>query len=285
MIDSDFLKELDRFNLALKKNSVGINEGEQKSSYTGEGMVFKDHKKYVPGDDIRRMDWKAYARTNQFYVRRFEKEKNVTLHILVDRSSSMDYGNPNKYEYAGKMGLAIAYMASNTNDRFRYSVFSETITDISSARRNPEMAEMVDTLNNLRKTPESLIEECVTEYSKRIQNKSSIIIISDFLTDTEGIESSLKRLKNIDTVLVNVFDRKELRPDINGDKILRDPESGSKIRAYLTKRSKKDYRHRLDEHTGRIEELADMYGAEYIKVSTGEDFFDSFISVWKALNQ
>jgi len=85
------------------------------------------------------MDWKAYARTDEYYIKRFEQEKSITLHILVDRSSSMDYGEPNKFDYAAKIGLAAAYMSSKTNDRFRMSVFSETVTDISSARRNPNM--------------------------------------------------------------------------------------------------------------------------------------------------
>ena len=104
MIEIDFIDELDRFNLALKKNSTEIREGEQSSSSTGQGMVFEDHKKYQPGDDIRRIDWKAYARTNEVYVKRFEQEKSLTAHILVDRSSSMEFGNPTKYDYAAKIG-------------------------------------------------------------------------------------------------------------------------------------------------------------------------------------
>ncbi len=284
MIEIDFIDQLDRFNLVLKKNSSEINEGQQKSNFSGQGMIFEDHKKYVPGDDIRKMDWKAYARTEQFYIKRFEQEKSLTLHILVDRSSSMDYGENNKYDYAAKLGLATAYMASNTNDRFRYSVFSETITDISSARRNPNLAAMVETLNNLRKTPDSLIEECITEYSKRIRNKSAVIIFSDFLTDLEQIESALKRLKDTETILVNTLAAQELDPDLQGDKILLDPESDSRIRTYLSKKTRKDYRKDLEEHTSNIEELTNRYNAKYVKISTEEEVFDSFLKVWRALN-
>jgi len=103
----------------------------------------------------------------------------------------MDYGEPNKFDYAAKIGLAAAYMSSKTNDRFRMSVFSETVTDISSARRNPNMGKWLIHLILLQ-TPESLIERCITDYSNSIQNKSVVIIISDFLTDVEDIESALK---------------------------------------------------------------------------------------------
>ena len=285
MIEVDFIDLLDRFNLALKKNSTEIYEGEQQSDRTGQGMIFEDHKKYVPGDDLRKMDWKAYARTDEFYIKRFEQDNSVTVHILVDRSSSMDYGEPNKFDYAAKLGLATAYMTGKTNDRFRLSVFSETITDISSARRNPNMGEIVDTLNSLRKTPESLVERCITEYSNRIENKSVVIVISDFLTDVEQIESALKRLKNSEVVLVNTLDSSEIEPEMHGDKILKDPESDEKLRTYLSKRVRNKYQDQMTEHTQAIEEAAQKYGARYLLVSTGDDFFNSFMALWQAVNQ
>lgn len=284
MIELDFLDELDRFNLALKKNSVERKQGEQQSPGTGQGLIFEDHKKYVPGDDIRRIDWNVYARTEELFIKRFEEERSVTLHILVDRSSSMDYGESNKYDYAAKLGLAIAYMASNTNDRFRFSVFSETVTDISSGRRNIKMAELVDTLNRLRKTPESQVERCLTEYSSRIRNKSTVIVISDFLTDIEGIEEGVSRLKGVDTILVNVLDETEIEPDFEGDAILKDPESDSSLRTYLSRKVRSSYKDELAEHTRQIEEVAEKNGADYLKVSTSDNIFETFLDVWQRIN-
>lgn len=286
MIEIDFIDELDRFNLALKKNSTEIREGEQSSSSTGQGMIFEDHKKYLPGDDIRKIDWKAYARTDDLYVKRFEEEKSITVHILVDRSSSMDFGKKEeKYDYASKIGLAMAYMVANTNDRFRFSVFSETITDISSARRNPNIGAMVETLNQLRKTPESKIEKCITEYSSRIKNKSVVVIISDFLTEVEEIESALNRLEGSDVILVNTLDIEEIDPSIEGDKILQDPESDSELRTYVSRKTRSDYKQQLENHMQEIEETAEKYGAEYILASTQEDVFESFLKVWRAINE
>lgn len=285
MIDVEFLDELQKFQLALNKHADEMNEGEQESGFTGQGMIFKDHKQYTPGDDIRKIDWRAYARTKDYFVKRFEEERNLTLHILLDRSSSMDYGDPTKYDYAGKLGVAVADMASNTNDRFRFSVFSETLTDISAGRRSSNTASIVDTLNNMRKTPESRIERCVTEYGNRIKNKSAVIILSDFLTDLEEIESGIESLSDTDVVLVNVFDKEEIDPSFEGDTVLKDPESDSRLRTYLSKRTKKNYKSRLQEHTERIEEIADRHGAAYLKVSTGDDIFDSFLDIWHALNR
>lgn len=284
MIELDFIEELNRFNLALKKNSTEVRQGEQTSSHTGNGMVFKDHKRYVAGDDFRSIDWKVYARTGDLYVKRFEEERSITLHILLDRSSSMDFGDPNKYDYAAKIGLATAYMASNTNDRFRFSVFSETVTDISFARRNANLGGLVDTLNNLQKTPESLVERCVNEYSKRIENKSVVIIISDFFTDIDEIENAIGRLKNSEVILVSTLSPQETDPELSGDKILLDPESDSRVRTYFSKRTKSKYQDNLNNHLESIEDLADKTGAEFLQISTGDDIFESFTKVWYAIN-
>ena len=286
MIEPEFLKNLQRFHLALKKNSTEIKQGEQKSAYSGQGMIFKDHKEYSPGDDIRRIDWKAYARTKDFYVKRFDEEKNVTVHIIVDRSSSMAFGEQeSKYDYGAKIGLGLAYMTNRTNDRFRFSVFSETLTDLTSARRNGNLVNLLDTLNELRNTPESEVEKCITQYSSRIENKSVVIIISDFLTDIEEIKSGLQSLEDSQVILVNVFDTEELDPSMKGDTILEDPESSSTLRAYLSRKTKKDYKSKLQRHVEEIEEACDRHKADYRMVSTGEDFFETFIDVWESVNQ
>lgn len=285
MIEAEFLEELERFNLALKKNSVEVREGEQKSQSSGQGMIFEDHKRYNPGDDIRRMDWKAYARTGEFFIKRFEEEKSLTVHILVDRSSSMDFGEVNKYEYAARLGLAGAFMVSNTNDRFRFSVFSETVTDISSGRREASLASLVDTLNGLRKTPESKVETCLSEYASRIDNKSVVVVISDFLVDVEEVENGLSALKGTDVILVNLLAEEELNPSIQGDAKLKDPESGTTLRTFLSNRIRSNYKSDLQRHVDAVEEAAHKHGAYHLQVSTSDDFFDSFMSMWRLMNR
>jgi hypothetical protein len=136
----------------------------------------------------------------------------------------------------------------------------------------------------LRKTPESLIERCVTEYSKRIENESAVIIISDFLVDVEKVEDAVERLQGTEVILVNTLSGEELDPDMRGDKILLDPESDSRLRTYLSKKTKNEYREELEEHTQAVEEAAERYGAKYVRVSTEDDFFDSFLEVWRLLN-
>ena len=285
MIDLKFLNELEQFQKALKKNASQMNQGEQKSNRSGQGMIFKDHKEYIPGDSVKKIDWKAYARTKDYFIKRFEEERRLNIHILVDRSSSMDYGSPKKYEFAAKLGLGVAKMSLNTNDRYNFSVFSETLTNLSSGRRGKDITQLVEILNDLKHTPESRIEDSITEYSQRIENESAVVIISDFLSDSEDIASGLTSLKHTKPVVVNVLDEKELNPDLSGDKILKDPESSSRLRTFFSKKTKKKYRNRLDNHIDNLEEVSRKNGARFMQVSTSEDILETLLKIWQKLNQ
>lgn len=285
MIDVNFLDDLENFKHSLSKYSDETRQGKQKSNYSGQGMIFEDHKQYVPGDDIRKIDWKAYARTKKYYIKRFQEEKNLTIHIIVDRSTSMDYGDVNKFEYAAKIGLGIAYMANENNDRFRYAVFSETLTDLTASRKNANLGNLLETLNNIRKTPESKVSKCLTQYKSRIENKSVIVIISDFLVNIENVEDTLKNLNNSEIFLIQTLSHKEINPSIKGDKILKDPESNSKIRTYLNKKTRQNYNKKLEDHTNKIKEKAAENKAYFTQINTSQDFFETFNGVWRILNQ
>ena len=196
----------------------------------------------------------------------------------------MDFGNPKKYDFAAKLGLGVAKMSLNTNDRYNFSVFSETLTNLSSGRRNTNISELVDILNDINKTPESQIEQCVTEYSTRIENESAVVIFSDFLSDPEKIASGISSLKHTKPVVVNVMDETELNPDFSGDKILKDPESSSKLRTFFSRRTKNKYRRRLDNHVDRLEEVSRKNGAGFVQASTSDDIFEVLLKIWQRLN-
>lgn len=285
MIDPSFLKEVENLNLALKKHSSELEEGRQSGNGKGNGTVFADHKSYSPGDDIRKIDWKAYARTKDLYIKRFEEEKSITLHILVDRSSSMDYGDENKYDHASKIGLALAYMTSNTSDRFRFSVFSETLTEVSHGRRSLQVNGLLETINQLDKTPESRLDTCIQQYSDRIKHESYLVVISDFLVNREKIVDALHSLEDHNTILVNTLSPEELNPEQEGDTLFKHPEKSFKLRTYLTPRTKKKYREKLDSHIEMLKEEATKNQAKYIQVNTGDDPLDNFLKVWRELNR
>ena len=108
MIKTDFLHELDRFSLVVHKRVTSNYAGPRRSIAFGRGVVFKDHRIYAPGDDYRAIDWKVFARTDDLYIKTYEEERNLVVHIIVDFSSSMNFGKPvTKFDYASMIGVGL----------------------------------------------------------------------------------------------------------------------------------------------------------------------------------
>jgi len=149
-INLDFLKSLDRLQVILKKKIYADTQGGHSSSSYGEGLVFQDYKAYVPGDDFRNIDWKVYARTDKFYIKRFEEERNMTVHILIDSSASMDFGSGKntKFEYAAEVGLGFAYMAYRNNERFNVNTFTDTTTRVRPGKGRNQLMDLFTFLSN-----------------------------------------------------------------------------------------------------------------------------------------
>ncbi|MCL2550445.1 MAG: DUF58 domain-containing protein, partial [Methanimicrococcus sp.] len=128
-IDIEFLRQLDRYNMAVKKRVSTVYAGNRPSTRIGKGIDTVGYREYYPGDEMKDIDWKAYSRTEKLYVRQFEEEKTLTAHILLDASKSMDYPDraTTKYEYAAMLALGVAYTVSRKNDKFAISTFNENI--------------------------------------------------------------------------------------------------------------------------------------------------------------
>src|SRR3989344_8086074 len=126
MIDLSFFHKLDRLSLIINKRITSNYTGERSSAYTGKGLLFKDYIIYVPGDDFRSIDWRVFARSDKLFVKRYEEERNLQVHIIVDYSGSMNFGTKyKKSEFAAMIGLGYAYLAMKNNEKFVLSTFGE----------------------------------------------------------------------------------------------------------------------------------------------------------------
>jgi len=147
MIDTSFLDGLARFNLIVRKRVTSNYSGPRRSIAQGRGMVFKDHRIYAPGDDFRAIDWRVFARTDDLMVKNYEEEKNLIVHVLVDSSSSMNFGN--KFNYAAMLGVGYAYLAMKNNDKFQFSTFSDDVDLFQPKKGMSHLMAMIDYLNGL----------------------------------------------------------------------------------------------------------------------------------------
>jgi uncharacterized protein (DUF58 family) len=283
VIDPDFLDELGRFDARLNRRTAAFYRGEQASRTVGEGRTFSDYRQYVPGDDTRLVDWKLFGRTDELHVKQFEAERNLTMHLLVDASGSMDFGEgeTNKFDYAAKLALGFAYLAVEENNDFQFALLREEPERLDTDRSTRgEVLALVDRCNEARPGGEGDLASALTQYAASIGTRSLVLVASDFLEDADAVERGIASLARNDVTLAQVLSPTELDPPVYGDTIFEGIERAIRQRTYFGNRLRREYQSRLQAHVGAIATRSHAVGATHVLVDTGEDFFDSFLRVW-----
>ncbi|MFH1668590.1 MAG: DUF58 domain-containing protein [Candidatus Woesearchaeota archaeon] len=279
-IDISFLNQLDRFDVVLKKRVLSNYAGSRQSKTYGSGLVFYDYKDYVPGDDYRAIDWKVYARTDEFYVRRYEEERNMRIHVVIDASASMNFGTKiKKFEYAAMVGIGFCYMALRGNESFEVSTFAEDLEIFKAKKGMNKLISVVDTLNKITPKGHSNFSQSLEKYKNAIKTKSIIVIISDFLFDPEELRNTLDRYKKSEVIVVQVLDSSERELSLEGDVILDDSETHSHMRTFISNRVIESYSEKLLDHIYGLKKICDSANAKFLSVSTETQIFDAFYSL------
>ena len=280
MINTDFLDQLNRFHLAVKKRVTSSYTGPRKSVATGRGLTFKEHRIYSPGDDIRLIDWKVFARTDDLYIKTFEEERNLTAHIIMDASASMGFGKPiSKFDYAAMLGVGFAYLSMRENEKFQFSTFAEGLDVFQPRRGMSQLASMVFHLNNTKTKGYSKLLDAMMQYKKVVGSRSLLVLVSDFLIDINEVIEALYTMGDHEIKIVQVLDPIEKDLKYQGDFKLIDSETQTKLRTYVSPRLRVEYQQMLDEHSAKIEETCNKLGYHFHQITTNTPVFDAFYRV------
>jgi uncharacterized protein (DUF58 family) len=280
MINTDFLDQLDRFHLVVRKRVTSNYTGPRKSIAAGRGLTFKDHRIYSPGDDIRLIDWKVFARTDDLYIKTFEEERNLTAHIIMDSSASMGFGKPiSKFDYASMLGVGFAYLAMRDNEKFQFSTFAESLDVFQPRRGMSQLASMVFHLNNTKTKGYSKLLKAMMQYKKLVGSRSLLVLVSDFLIDINEVIEALYNLGDHEIKILQILDPIEKDLKYSGDFKLIDSETQNKLRTYISPRLRVEYQQMLDNHAARIEETCNKLGMHFFQLTTDTPIFDAFYRV------
>jgi len=280
MINTDFLQQLDRFHLVVKKRVTSNYMGPRRSIATGHGLTFKDHRIYSPGDDIRLIDWRLFARTDDLHIKTYEEERNLTVHIIMDFSASMGFGKPiSKFDYASMIGVGYGYLSMKENEKFQFSTFSEELDVFQPRRGMSQLASMVFHLNNIKTQGHSKLLDSILQYKKLIGTRSMLVLVSDFLVDIEEIIEALYLIGDYEVKIIQILDPIEKNLAMQGDFKLIDSESNEMLRTYISPRSRVQYQQMLDRHIAKIEETCNKLGFHYHLITTDTPIFDAFYRV------
>ncbi|MFZ3058484.1 MAG: DUF58 domain-containing protein [Candidatus Methanoperedens sp.] len=277
MIDTSFFKELDRFTFMVRKRVSTAYSGSRRSILKGRGMEPVSYREYTQGDDFKIIDWKVYGRTEKLYVKEFEEEKSLTTHILLDTSKSMDFRN--KFDYAAMLALGFAYLVTKDNEKFGVSTFGEEMNITKPKRGRRYLSQTINLLNSTALVGKTRFDYCMEKYASIIKSRSLVIIISDFMTETDAIKNAIFRLGDNELVLVQVLDPVEKNLDLGGEAKLIDLETDRKLDIYTSPRLRDEYQKRLNDHIAKIKETCITVGADFHTVTTDKPVFDSIFEV------
>lgn len=223
-------------NLEIKARLVveGFITGLHKSPYHGFSVEFAEHRPYMPGDEIRSIDWKVYGRTSRYYVKRFEEETNLKAYLLVDTSASMTFssGGVSKLEYASCLAASLAYLMIHQRDASGLVLFDRKIRKYLPPRATLGYLHTIETaLQNASDHEETAIGPTLHEIADRMKRRGLVILISDLMDDPASVLTGLKhfRHKKNEVIVFQILDPQERDFIYSGDVVFEDLESRERL--------------------------------------------------------
>ncbi|MEW5767701.1 MAG: DUF58 domain-containing protein [bacterium] len=212
----------------------GFIAGLHKSPFRGFNVEFAEYRPYVPGDEIRYIDWKAYAKSDKFYIKEFEEETNLKAYLLLDASASMGYssGKVSKLEYGSYLAASLTYLMLKQQDYVGLITFDEGIRHYIPPRGHPaHLHAVLEGLESLTPRGETGISRTLHELAERIKRRGLFVIISDLFDDQAAVMAGLSHLrhKKHEVLLFHLLDNYELTFPFDGSLLFKDMEDGTEL--------------------------------------------------------
>lgn len=228
-IDPDVLTRIDNLELVARSVVDGFISGLHRSPLFGLSMDFSEHRAYMPGDDVRRIDWRVFARTDRLYVKQFEADTNANLHLVLDISRSMDFGSGvvTKLGYAKFLAASLAYLSMRQRDRIGLITFDNDVVDIipTSIRH---FERVLHALDQVRPGGVSEYQRPLEKIAEQLRRRSLVVLISDLYETPEGLLTAINQLhyRGNDLIVFHLLDPLELSLNIGDKASVEDLESG-----------------------------------------------------------
>ena len=272
LLDPAFVRELEVLRRRLEIRARSGASGEHVARRRGGSAEFQEHRPYAPGDDLRRIDWAAYARTGEPVLKLFRAEEDVVVRVLIDASASLDFGEPSKHEAARRIAAAFGYMALAASERAQIVVAGEGVTREETPVRGrsglPALLRAIDAITPSGGTDLSRAIDRLIQKNKRA---GMLLVVSDFL-DGGPLAAALGRavMAGHDVALVQVVAPEEIEPSYEGDWALEDAETGAVVEVTMDAAALEAYVLRFAGLCEELRSLARRLGATYVRVRTDE---------------
>ena len=275
LFDEAFLRRLEQLELASRRLTAGRMKGERRSVRRGQSVEFADYRNYSHGDDLRQLDWNVYARLERLFIKLFVEEEDVTVHVLVDASRSMDFGEPNKLDFARRAAGALAYLGLASLDRVSVAFLGDgRATTLRPMRGKRRALELFRFLSEPRSERHTGLAAAAREYASKLRGTGPLLLLSDLMDP--GYLDALRDLAGTRCQLsvLHVLSPEELDPVVAPDARLVDNETGQGIEVTGDDDLVERYRARLADWQAEIGAFVSRRGGAYVAVPTDLDLAD-----------
>jgi uncharacterized protein (DUF58 family) len=273
-VDAKALMAIRSLELRARIVVEGFWNGLHRSPYHGFSVEFTEYRQYSPGDDTRYLDWRLYARTDRYYLKKFEDETNLRCHLLVDQSRSMNYGSLDysKLDYARTLAATLAWFLNGQGDAVGLFTFADRVRDYLPARnRRGHLRQLMLALEREPEGRQTNLVEPLRRAAELMRKRGLIILISDLLAPIDELEHNLGRLTAAghELVVFQVLDPNEIAFDFQNAMLFQDAESQKEI--YLDPAAaRSEYQRRLQMHSEGVEGICRKLGSTFHLVATNQ---------------
>jgi len=266
LLTPELLVQLEKMELVSRKIFRGRMKGERRSPRKGQSVEFADFRNYVPGDDLRFVDWNTYARLEKLFLKLFLEEEDLHFYALIDASASMDFGEPTKFRYAVQLAAALGFIGLVRGDRVKIETLGTAKSASAPAfRGRRSLWRMLDHLESLSAGQNVSLAEGVKTFCLRNSGRGIAILLSD-LMDKAGFQDGLRYLvsKDMDVYVIHVLSAEEFEPDVQGDLRLIDCEDFDMAEVTVTGPLLKRYKQTLASFVESAKEYCIRRGMAYV---------------------
>ena len=272
---SELLSQIKKLEIQTKDLVEGVESGAYNSKYRGGGIEFSEVREYIPGDDVKRIDWNVSARHNSLYVKEFVEENELNIYLILDLSASTNFGfTKSKLDLGFEVAVSLMFLALKNNDRLGLGIFTNQLEKfIPSKKGKRQLLKIIKELIEYKpKSKETDILKSLSTLKNKLKRKSIIYIISDFLSD--DYQKPLKFLKlHHEVILINISDIKEKEIPEIGYAYIEDAETGEQILVNTSSKSfQNQYREIMEQKIIENQNNMKKIGIDMINLSNEESF-------------
>jgi uncharacterized protein (DUF58 family) len=273
----EVIRQISRLDLRAQFIIKGFLQGLHASPFHGFSVEFSEHRKYTPGDDPQDIDWLVYAKTDKYYIKKFEAETNITGYLVMDLSRSMGYTyrqTLTKFDYSICLAAALCYLMVHQQDPVGLIAFDEKIRHSLPPRsKRTQLGHVLSLLANLRPTGKTDIAKSLTQIAAMLRHRSLVMLFTDLLVDPEPVIQALHRLRHggHDVILFHVLDEAEVHFPFDGMVEFEEPESNDKLQIDASS-FRTDYLAEVRAFCDRYRRECFQAGIDYVGLDTSMQF-------------